>query len=82
MSGTNTLAEELEAFEASKAALVSDYPLGYYAVFIGRKFMGAFAKYHDALVKGYSEVGNKAFLVKPIALEERVAHIAGLALAQ
>jgi hypothetical protein len=71
-----TLSPELEisrqAYEKQVTDLATKFPLGYYAVFIGAAFIGAFKKYGEALKTGYKEAGNSPFFVKQIHCSEEV----------
>lgn len=61
-----------QAYERNVADLATKFPLGYYAVFIGAAFAGAFKQYGEALKVGYKEAGNTPFLVKQIHCNEEV----------
>lgn len=74
-TSTDSLAKEKAAYEANLPTLVKEYGLGKHALFIGAVFIGAFASYRDALVRGYTEMKNGHFLVRKISLGE-TAHIA------
>ncbi len=72
----NELAESKDAYVASLGNLRRDFRGEDYAVFAGAAFLGAFPSYHDALARGYREVGDKPFLVKQIDCGEETQCVA------
>lgn len=61
------LDEELGYFEAHRDGLVQNHPEGQFALIHGKELLGVFANYSDAFSAGIQAVGNRPFLVTPIA---------------
>ncbi len=62
--------EELAAYEAKKAELLSICP-GKFAVFKGSEFLGVYDTFASAYAAGLSKWGNVEFLIKLITSAER-----------
>lgn len=66
------LEQENAYFEAHKAELLKLHK-GQMALIHGDRLLGTFARFEDAYSAGFSQIGNRPFLIKPI--EEGAATI-------
>lgn len=64
----NPLTEELATYEQLLPSLSADE--GRFAVIAGKKLLGVYSAYEDALEVGYKECGLDPFLVKEIVTSE------------
>ncbi len=72
---TDDLADERAAYDALLPRLIEEHGLGRHALFVGTEFVGAFATYRDALVRGYSQMRDGHFLVRRIAVSHETVHM-------
>jgi hypothetical protein len=75
MNGSGN-SENKAAYEAELPRLREQYPIGYFAVFAGAAFLGAFPHYGDALRQGYERAGRDDFFVKQITSAEEIQRVA------